>query len=200
MRSPPGGDPTVSSTAAPVWIGPVTAGYRSVQPWAMLRRMKTEAPLSIHAETVRPEWIDYNGHMNVAYYALIFDHATDALLDLLDLGEAYMERDNLSLFAVDSRVVFLRELDEGTCVRCTTQLLDFDEKRLHVCHEMRHAEEGWTAAFCEWVLVHVDLGARRTAPIPEPALDRLARLKARHEGLPRPAVLGRAIGLRRTRE
>ena len=66
-----------------------------------------------YQETVRPEWIDYNGHMNVAYYLLVFDHASDALIDQLDLGIDYRNRENCSMFAVETHITYEREVLEG---------------------------------------------------------------------------------------
>src|SRR5512147_3221105 len=103
-----------------------------------------QAPLDLHREPVRPEWIDYNGHMNVAYYVLAFDHATDTFFDFLGLDEAYRTRTGASLFALESHIVYKAELKEGEPLRVTTQLLDCDDKRLHFFHAMYH---GGTGAF-----------------------------------------------------
>ena len=62
------------------------------------------SPLDIHQENVRSEWIDYNGHMNVAYYVLAFDLATDGLLDYLDIGESYIRETNNSYFILENHV------------------------------------------------------------------------------------------------
>ena len=89
------------------------------------------APIDSHRETVRPEWIDYNGHMNVAYYVLAFDHATDVLFDALGLGESYREATDHSTFSLQIQVTYLRELQLDAPLRVTTQLVDHDAKRLH---------------------------------------------------------------------
>ena len=75
--------------------------------------MSDDAPLRIHRETVRPEWIDYNGHMNVAYYVLAFDHAVDRFLELLNLGPAYRERTGCTTYALEAHVHYLQEVKEG---------------------------------------------------------------------------------------
>jgi acyl-CoA thioesterase FadM len=87
------------------------------------------APLDLHRETVRPEWIDYNGHMNVAFYVLAFDHATDVFFDFLELGEPYRQQTGNSLFALEAHIVYKAELKQGETLRVTTQLLAHDEKR-----------------------------------------------------------------------
>jgi acyl-CoA thioester hydrolase len=147
-------------------------------------------------ETVREEWTDYNGHLNLAYYVLIFDHATDAFYPLVGLGQAYRERTNRSTFAVESHVTYDAELRAGAEVRCTTQLLGFDEKRIHYFHAMHHAAEGFLAATTELLAVHVDLAVRRVAPMPKTVLERLAAMLEEHRGWPRPKQAGRVIGIR----
>jgi acyl-CoA thioester hydrolase len=159
--------------------------------------MKIDAPLEIHRETVKPEWIDYNGHMNVAYYLMAADHAMDAFGGFIGIGESYMRETNKSTFALDTRIIYMRELVVGAPIRVTAQLIGFDAKRIHVCLDLRHGEEGWTSALSEWVLVHVDLGARRSEPMPEKTQEILRDIMAAHAGLPRPEALIRPFGLAR---
>jgi acyl-CoA thioester hydrolase len=154
-----------------------------------------EAPLALHGETVREEWIDYNGHMNVAYYVLVFDHATDALFDLIDLGQAYMRRAGATLFVLEAHVTYQRELVAGDPLRVTTQLLGVGPKRLHFFHAMHHGERGYLAATSELLAIHVDLSSRRSAPIPAEPMSRLRAIEAGHRSLPRTAEVGRVIGL-----
>ncbi|MBY6261377.1 thioesterase-like protein [Azospirillum sp. 412522] len=150
-------------------------------------------PLTLHRETVRPEWIDYNGHMNVAYYLLAFDHATDAVLDRFGIGKDYVTAENRSVFVVDAHLTYAREVTEGTPLRFESLLLGADAKRLHLFHGMRHAEEGWLAATAEFMLLHVDLRTRKTAPFPPVVAAALAGQVAAHAGHPRPPQAGRAI-------
>lgn len=158
--------------------------------------MTTDAPPVLWRETVRPDWTDYNGHLNVAYYVLIFDHATDAFHASFGVDDAYRATGS-STFAVEQHVNYIQELMEGTEVECTTQLLDFDEKRVHFFHEMRHAAEGFVAATSEIMTVHVDMSQRRVAPMKPDMLDRLSAIREAHSVLPRPANAGRVIGIRR---
>lgn len=156
-----------------------------------------DRPLALHQETVLPQWIDYNGHMNLAYYVLIFDHATDALFDAVGIGEAYRQDRNHSLFVVESHVTYDREVEAGDQLRVTTQILDCDSKRLHFFHRMYHATEGYLAATTELLSVHVDMSTRRTAPFPETVQAALDALKLQHEGLSTPEQAGRTIGIRK---
>lgn len=155
------------------------------------------APLDIHRETVQPEWIDYNGHMNVAYYVLAFDHATDRFFDLIDLGADYVRRTNHSSFVLETHVTYQQEVKEGDPLRFTFQLVDADEKRLHYYFEMFHAEAGYRAATSEQLALHVDLGARRSAAFPSELGARIAAVRQAHAGLDCPEGVGRTIGLRR---
>lgn len=123
---------------------------------------------------VRPEWVDYNGHMNVAYYVLIFDQATDAALDRFGLGEDYRRKTGCSVFVGEMRVRYLRELREGEAVEVMTRLLGSDEKRVLLFHEMRRPGDGRPAADTEVLCLHVDLGSRRTAVWPREVQERLA--------------------------
>lgn len=149
--------------------------------------------LQLHRETVRPEWIDYNGHMNVAYYLLTFDHATDTVLDHFGIGRAYVEAAGRSLFVVEAHLSYAREVTEGDGLRFDSRILGADAKRLHLFHEMRHAEDGFLAATAEFMLVHVDMGLRRGTPFPPDVAARLAESASRHATLPPPPRSGRAI-------
>jgi acyl-CoA thioester hydrolase len=155
--------------------------------------MTIAAPLELHRETVLGEWTDYNGHMNVAYYVLAFDHATDAFFDFIGFDEGYRRTTGHSTFAAESHVTYQREVAEGDALRFTTQLLGFDEKRLRYIHHMYHAEQGFLAATSEWLSLHVDLNRRRVAPMPEAISARLSAILAAHGELPVPPEVGRAV-------
>lgn len=142
---------------------------------------------------VRPEWIDYNGHMNVAYYVLAFDHATDAFFDYVGLDRAYREATANTTFAVDARVTYQQEVGEGDRLRFATQLLGYDDKRLHFFHQMVHAEKGFLAATSEWVGLHIDLSTRRVSPMPEAIRGRLAEVLEAHRALAVPLEVGRPL-------
>ena len=153
-----------------------------------------DAPLELHRETVRPEWIDYNGHMNVAYYLLAFDHAADAFLDFVGLDAAYRERTGGTTFAAECHITYQREVRTGDPLRFTSQLLTHDAKRLRHISHMFHGTEGFLAATCEWLSLHVDARARRVVEMPREILGRLGAIQAAHDALPRPAEAGRAVG------
>lgn len=158
--------------------------------------MRLETPLSLYTDVVPPEWIDYNGHMNVAYYVLAFDHATDAFMSFLGMGPDYRQREHCSAFVVETHVNYHRELVTGNPLCITTQLLGFDSKRIHYFHRLYHAEKRFVSATSELMVIHVDLAERRSTPMPVVVLDRLGELMAAHIQLPRPPQSGRVIGVR----
>ena len=162
-----------------------------------MTRISSPAPLDLHRETVRPECIDYNGHMNVAYYVLVFDHATDALFEHLGLGDAYRARSGCSIFALELHVLYLAELKQGAKLRVTTQVLGLDDKRLHFFHRLYDAERDTPSACLEIVTLNVDLASRKAKPFPSQDLPRLQAVADEHARLPRPAEAGRTIGLKR---
>jgi acyl-CoA thioester hydrolase len=159
--------------------------------------MTIDAPLELHRDTVRPEWIDFNGHMNVAYYVLAFDGATDKFFDWLGLDEAYRQKTNRSSFTLESHIMYLREVTLGDPLRFTTQLIDHDAKRIHYFHRMFHARDGYLASTIEAMSAHIDLGLRRTVALGPPDDARIVELGAAHARLPRPEQCGRVIGIRR---
>ena len=159
--------------------------------------MTEPAPLEIHRDHVRDEWIDHNGHMNVAFYVLAFDYATDALCEHVGLSREYVKEQNKSVFVLEAHITYDREVVAGDPLRFTTRVLDCDAKRVHVFHEMYHAEKGFLASTNEVVILHVDMADRRSAPMPAEILERVTALKAAHAVVSRPPQVGRVIGLKK---
>lgn len=155
--------------------------------------MTIAAPLDLTREVVRPEWIDYNGHMNVANYLEVFDHATDDFLDYIGLDRSYRAQRGATTFAVECHVTYQREITKGEPLRIATQLLGFDEKRIHLFQMMSHADQDFLAATCEWLSLHVDANKRQVAPMAPEILARLAEIGTAHQSLPRPPEVGRVI-------
>ena len=153
------------------------------------------APVLTRLE-VKPEWTDQNGHMNVAYYVLAFDRATDAFYDRLGLGWSSLAHGR-SLFTLAMNVDYLNEVFAGDTVRMTSRLLDCDAKRLHYLHEMVRERDGAPAATNEIVALNVGMKARKSEPFPPAIAARLAAMKTAHAALPLPPQAGRVLGLRR---
>mgnify|MGYP001269623380 FL=1 len=152
-------------------------------------------PPESHREIIRPEWCDYNGHLNLAYYILVFDHATDAFWNDLGIGLQYRTRTNHSTFTVEAHITYDQEVLEGDEVRCTTQLLGFDDKRIHYFHRMYHVRNDYLAATTELLGVHVDLTVRRVAPIPNDIRARLGDTMDLHRRFVPPDQVGQVISL-----
>ncbi len=150
-----------------------------------------------HREVVAPEWVDYNGHMNVAYYVLAFDHATDAVLDRLGAGEAYRRASGCSVFVGEMHVNYLQEVVAGDELHIATRLLAMDGKRLVMFHEMTCPRLAGAVASNEVLCVHVDLGQRRAVPWPDALAADLQRAVSGQAHLPPPERSGRAVRLRR---
>ena len=144
---------------------------------------------------IEPQWIDYNGHLNMAYYNVLFDRAVDETYELIGVGTDYVEKRRQSVFTAEVHVRYLRELHAGDPVRVTFQLLDFDAKRMHYFEQLFHAEEGWVSATSENLSLHVDMKAKKTAAFPSPVAARLAEMKASHARLPVPEAAGRRIAM-----
>ncbi len=155
------------------------------------------APFVSSTMRVEPQWMDYNGHLNMAYYNVLLDRAVDEAFGLIGLDQDYLEKRSASYFLAECHVRYRRELSTGDLVRVTVQLIDVDEKRLHYYMELRHAAEGWLSATSENLSLHVDLATRKVAPFPADILANLAFMKASHARLPRPETLGRVIGMPR---
>ena len=153
--------------------------------------------LDLHRETVQSDWVDYNGHMNVAYYLLVFDHATDTFLDEIGLDTAHREATGNSVFVVEAHVTYENEVMDGDKLRITTQVLDADAKRIHIFHRMYANGSDEIAATNELMILGVDLASRRVAPIDDLIAANLSTMQNAHATLPHPHQAGRAIGIRR---
>ena len=151
------------------------------------------APFVSSIMRLEPQWIDYNGHLNVAYYNVLFDRAVDEVYELIGLGPAYLERTKRSTMVVEAHVRYLRELKLEEPVRVTVQLLDFDAKRIHIFEELRHATENWVSATSENMTLSVDMTAKKVAPFSDNVLRLLERMKTAHAALPLPESAGRSV-------
>jgi acyl-CoA thioester hydrolase len=153
------------------------------------------APFVSSVMRVEPQWIDYNGHLNMAYYNVLFDRAVDETYELIGVGADYVARRRRSIFTAEVHVRFLRELHAGDPVRVTFQLLGYDTKRLHYFEQLFHAQDGWVSATSENLSLHVDLDSKKTAPFPSEVAARLADMKASHALLPVSEAAGRRIAM-----
>ncbi len=153
--------------------------------------------LSYGGFAVAPEYVDPNGHMNVGYYAVLFDKALDLPWDILGLGYAGIKASGRSSFALETHVTYQRELREGDPLDFTFHLLDFDAKRIHYFMTMLHRRERWLAATSESISICIDMTTRRSTAWPDDQMARLRALYLAHLQRPRPSEVGRIIGIRR---
>ena len=153
------------------------------------------AGVHVYEGTVKPEWIDFNQHMNVAYYVLAFDLGVDALWTRFGITEEYIRESRGSTFAVENHVAWHQELHEGDPYFVTSQVLGYDAKRIHQFQRMYHAEKRYLAATAEWLNLHIDLDERRVAPWPDHILDHIAEFANAQSGQSRPAEAGQTISI-----
>ena len=152
-------------------------------------------PLRLHQTVVAPDWTDYNKHMNESRYLQVFSDASDALLQLIGVNEAYVKR-GLSYYTVETHIMHRKEVAALEPIHVETQLLGHDEKRLHVFMAMKHSRSGEVLATAEQMLLHVDQKSSKARAAETPVLTKLAEIAAGQAGLPRPKDAGRAIGVR----
>jgi acyl-CoA thioester hydrolase len=157
--------------------------------------MDIETPLDAYRDVVRADWIDNNRHMNMGYYVVVFDLATDEFMRWVGLDGAHRLAQQVTTFCLEAHVTYHREVREGDPLRFTTQLLAHDAKRLHYIHAMYHATDGYLAATNELMSLHVALATRRGAAMAPDVLARLADIQKAHDALPRPPQTGHVIGL-----
>ena len=155
------------------------------------------APFIGHRGQVRPEWADDNKHMNLAYYLVMFDAASDAIFEVLNIGQDYRHRADRTAFAAETHLVYEREMNVGDWASIATTIIDVDEKRLHLAHEMTREGEVSRACLQEIMFINVNLTTRRAAPWSEEVMQGLLTARATHAQIPRPAKLGRSVRIAR---
>ena len=153
----------------------------------------SSAGLDTGGRLVPPEWIDYNGHMNDAYYFMAFTEATESFLDHVGLGAAYRARTGSGLYTAESHLCFLSSVTAGAVLAYQTQLLGHDAKRLQVFHRM--SVSGTLAATCELMFLHVS--GERVSPMPPEAVAAVDALALEQAALPRPDRAGRRVAMPR---
>jgi carnitine 3-dehydrogenase len=150
-------------------------------------------PLRSHTARVLPEWVDYNGHAHESRFLQVFGDASDALLRYIGIDAAYLAAG--SYYTVETHLSHLREASAGEHLHVTTQVLGFDDKRLHVFHELYRSDDDVLLATAEQMFLHVDTTEGRARPARPEILTRIAKLAAAHATLPTPERAGRAIGI-----
>lgn len=159
-----------------------------------MNKLKAE----VFTTEVKPEWLDYNNHMNVAYYVLVFDLALEQLLLSLGLGGESAKTSGISTMALESHITYDQEVALGQKIEVRMQLVDHDHKRIHLYSEMHaQGDPGYLAATLEQISMCVDLNERKSAAFPAAVMAQVNALSQRQSHLPRPVNIGRKIGIRR---
>lgn len=159
--------------------------------------LMTSTPRILYEARVDNAWVDFNGHMNVAYYAMLFDHALDRFLDLVGLGQEYTRQARGSMFVVENHFTYQREVMAGDPLAVRFQLLDHDRKRIHCFMELYQTADDFLAATSEQISMHVDMIARRSTSMPGPESECLHQILDAHSRIARPKEVGHKIGIRR---
>ena len=149
----------------------------------MTQKNKTDkilsSPYKTRNQKVLPEWIDYNGHMNVAYYTLAFDKALDFFFeDVLGIGPSFVEKNKEGPFALKASYNYFSELLEEEIFFVDISILDFDSKRVHLFGEMRKDKSLELSAVFETVLMNMDLSARTVKQYPDKVLELFSIFKS----------------------
>lgn len=154
-------------------------------------------PLRTNDTTIKPEWIDEYGHMNVAHYITVCDQATWAFWRMANDGRDMDERDGHEYVVLETHVHYLDEVLEGDPVHVTTQLLSHDDKRFILFHRMWRDRDGALSATNEVKALAFNLGERRIGSFLPEVRDRLAQIHAEHQALGEPEQAGQGIALKK---
>jgi acyl-CoA thioester hydrolase len=112
---------------------------------------------------VKKEWIDYNKHMNMAYYVLIIDKAWEVALEKFKMGANAAKNEKRSTMVVETNTKYLNEVKEGEEVDVNLTYFDHDKKRLHIKMEMIGKNTNKISASMEWISLYIDLSKRKVA-------------------------------------
>ena len=120
--------------------------------------------INLSSQKVKKEWIDYNDHMNVSYYLLIFDkYGADKLNDIFKMGEHSAKTTGKSTMIVESNITYNQELKVNDEVEVNLLFFDHDKKRLQYKMEMIHKDEKYLASTIEVLALYVDLNTRKVS-------------------------------------
>ncbi len=155
--------------------------------------MEDNPGLIVFRSRVLPEWIDYNDHMNIAFYVTAFSKAVDALLDLIGMDAEYRTAKNRSAFTTEAHICYLRELREGESFNIALELLGHDDKRLHVLFLMYKDGDKELAATSEQMFLHVDTKFRKVTSFDPTIQEQILRLWVAYPTAEMSKWVGRSI-------
>ncbi len=168
-------------------------GHSTTRPegWENPAAAPVPAPLLLHCTTVRPEWVDYNGHMSEWCYLLVMGDNSDAFFRYIGIDDDH-RASGASLFTVETHIRNLREASEHEDLSLTLRVLGVDAKRVHLVHEIIRPDGG-VVATGEQMLVHVDTQAGKVSPLPATLFGRLQHIADAHTVLPWPDWVGHVM-------
>jgi acyl-CoA thioester hydrolase len=146
---------------------------------------------------IESQWIDYNGHFNMAYYGVLFDRAADQMFAALGLGPDYVKATHNSFFTLETHCSYLREVQTTDVVTISSQIIDHDHKRVHYVQQMRLPDATQIACILEVMVSHVDLNTHKTSNFPEDVKLRIDAMAAEHKSIAIPTQVGHKIGIPR---
>lgn len=145
---------------------------------------------------VRSEWVDYNGHMNDAAYAGVFSLALDQFMNEIGLVANFRTQNQFTIFTLETHICYLKEAFENEPIVVSTQIIDYDLKRLHLFFTMKNSD-GEKLATSEQMIIGIDTTSRRSAPFPLSIRENIEKLASTDKEKSIPNEAGRAIGLKR---
>jgi len=150
--------------------------------------------------SVKEEWIDFNGHMNMAYYTVLFDQAMTNFLEDIDLGSHYTRENGKSIFVLESHVTYQHELKQDDPICVHFQLLDMDSKFIHCFMRLFHGQSAILSATMEQISLHVNMDTRMPARFDQDKMDILRQTVEKHKIYGIPREMGRSIAIRRPKK
>ncbi|MEN1966627.1 thioesterase family protein [Lentibacillus sp. N15] len=154
-------------------------------------------PTILIKDKVPKDWIDYNGHMNDAAYARAFSWSVDRFMKWIGITDDFREQTQYTIFTMENHICYLDEMNYGESFEIHMQVIDYDDKRVHLFYELIGENKKY-AATCEQMLMGIDQTAGKAAPFPDAIFTRVKELAKQHTLEEKPKIVGRVIGIRRT--
>ena len=170
--------------------------YKNVHSENEKKEIDITQPLRLFDTVVQPQWVDYNGHMTESRYLQVFGDSSDALYRYLGIDRAYLD-DIGSYYTVETHIMHVREVAGLEPIYSTTQILDQDDKRLHLFHCIYHGGSDELLASGEQMMLHVDAKSGKAGAAPDWMQEKLNPIVDAHSALSKPDVAGRSIGIKR---
>ena len=115
----------------------------------------------LKSQKIIKEWVDYNNHLNMAYYVLIFDQACEVMLEKFKIGAVSAKNERRSTMVVETNTKYINEVKKGVEVDIVLTFFDHDKKRLHLSLDMIEKQTKKISASIEWLSLYVNLETRK---------------------------------------